>query len=304
MKPVQLLTPLTRGAATLGLALGLMLAGPLPASAAPAHDGGSVTCTATVVVSAGDTLSGLGATFNVPWTNIAQANGLASPYALFPGESLCIPANPAPSNTTPASRVRLSFPTGSTSASATYLLPARQNQFYKFRAQQGQPMMVDVASAKGDVTFGLFAPGGVPVVTAADKRATWQGALPATGDYGFVIYGGASAENITFSVTIAGRIQFPRNADHMTLFGKTVGGNAVTYAAWAAKGQVMTVDVTGAGANAALTIWGFTDGQPYVRAALERTSFSFTLPASQDYIVMVVPRAGMTVNYALALKIK
>ena len=300
MKPVQLLTPLTRGAATLGLALGLMLAGPLPASA----DGGAAACTATVVVSAGDTLSGLGATFKVPWTNIAQANGLTRPYVLFPGERLCIPANPAPSNTTPASRVRLSFPTGSTSASATYLLPARQNLFYKLRARQGQPMMVDVASAKGDVTFGLFAPGGTPVVSAADKRATWQGALPATGDYGFVIYGGASAENVTFSVTIASRVQFARGADKISLLGKTVGGNAVTYAAWAAKGQVMTVDVTGAGTNAALTIWGFTDGQPYVRAALERTSFSFTLPASQDYIIMVVPRAGMTVNYALALKIK
>ncbi len=307
MKRIQLLNPFTRGAITLGVALGALLAGPLTAPgaayAAPAADGGAVTCTASVVVGAGDTLSALGATFNVPWLNIAQANGITSPYVLFPGESLCIPANPAPSNTTPASAARLSFRTGSTNASATYLLPARQNQYYVFRAMKGQPIIVDVASAKGDVTFGLFAPGGNSVVSAADKKATWQGSLPATGDYSFVIYGGASAENITFNLTIAARIQFARNTDKLTLSGRTVTGDGVTYVAWAAKGQVMKVDVTGAGTNAALTIWGFSDGQPYVRADLQQTSFSFTLPASQDYIVMVVPRAGAVVNYALTVKI-
>ncbi len=311
MKSVQLLNPFTRGAITLGLTLGLFLAGPLTApdvaaampAAAPAADGGAVTCTATVVVSDGDTLSSLGATFNVPWVNIAQANGLVSPYLLFPGESLCIPANPAPANTTPATAARLSFRTGATSASGTYLLPAKQNQYYVVRAAKGQPMIVSVMSANGDVTFSLTAPGGSAVVKASDKKATWQGSLPATGDYSFVIYGGASAENITFNVTIAARIQFARGADKLSLFGKTVGGNNTTYVAWAAKGQVMKVDVTGAGANAALTIWGFSDGQPYVRAELQQTSFSFTLPASQDYIVMGVPRAGMVVNYALTVKI-
>jgi len=303
MKPVQLFTPFTRGAVTLGLALGLFLAGPLTTSAAPAADGGAMTCTATVVVGAGDTLSGIGARYNVPWINIAQANGLTSPYLLLSGESLCIPALPAPANTTPATAARLRFRTGSTSASGTYNLPARQNQYYIVRAMKGQPMIVDVMSTNGDVTFSLTAPGGSAVVSASDKRPTWQGTLPATGDYSFVIYGGASAENITFSMTIAARVKFARGADKITLHGKTVGGNAVTYAAWARQGQVMKLDVTGAGTNAALTVWGFTDGQPYVRADLAQTSFSFTLPASQDYIIMVVPRAGMVVNYALTVKI-
>ncbi len=303
MKHVHLLNPFARGVLTLGAALGLLMGGPLTTSAAPAADGGGVTCTSTVVVGAGDTLSEIGATFNVPWLNIAQANGITSPYRLFPGESLCIPANPAPSNTTPATAARLRFLTGSTSASASYLLPAKQNQYYVIRAMKGQPMMVDVMSTSGDVTFSLTAPGGTALVSAADKKATWQGSLPSTGDYSFVIYGGASAQNITYSVTIAARIQFARGADKLTLYGKTVGGNATVYAAWAAKGQVMKVDVTGAGTNAALTIWGFSDGQPDVRADLQQTSFSFTLPASQDYIVMVVPRAGMVVNYAATVKI-
>ena len=310
MKAIQLFTPFTRGAVTLGLALGLLLAGPLTTSAAPAADG-AVTCTATVLVGTGDTLSGIGARYDVPWTNIARANGITSPYRLFPGESLCIPALPAPANTTPATAARLHFRTGSTVVTGTYNLPARQNEYYVLRALKGQPMIIDVMSTNGDVTFSLTplsgaqaaAPGGSAVVSASDKRATWQGTLQKTGDYSFVIYGGASAENITFSLTIASRVQFARGADKITLHGKTVGGNAVTYAAWAGKGQVMKVDVTGAGANAALTIWGFSDGQPYVRSALEQTSFSFTLPASQDYMVMVVPRAGMVVNYALTVKI-
>ena len=310
MKHIQRLIPLMRRIVLMGLALGLFAAGPLAtsvASAAPAADGGSVSCSAlssvTVVVKTGDTLSSLGAAYNVPWTNIALANGLTSPYVLYPGQTLCIPAA-ALTNTTPAMAARLHFLSGATSLSASYILPARQTVYYVLRAAQGQPMLVDVPSYNGDVTFSLTAPNGAAVVSASDKRATWQGALPATGDYTLVIYGGATAENISLSVTIAARIQFARGATQITLPGKTAGGYAVTYAAWAAKGQVLSADVTGAGSNAALTIWGFSDGQPYVRNVTEQTSFSFTLPSSQDYIIMVVPQAGAVVNYTLTVKIK
>jgi hypothetical protein len=165
-------------------------------------------------------------------------------------------------------------------------------------------MLVDVPSFNGDVTFSLTAPNGTAVVSASEKRATWQGLLPATGDYTLVVYGGATAENFSLGVTVAARIQFARGATQISLLGKTAAGYGVTYAAWAAKGQVLNVNVTGAGSNAALTIWGFTDGQPYVRDVMEQTSFTLTLPASQDYIIMVVPRAGAVVSYTLTVKIK
>ncbi len=62
-------------------------AGPVaqaPASA-PASGNGRYT------VVPGDTLSGIGARFGVPWQSIARENGLCSPYRIYPGQSLSIP---------------------------------------------------------------------------------------------------------------------------------------------------------------------------------------------------------------------
>jgi hypothetical protein len=55
---------------------------------------------------------------------------------------------------------------------------------------------------------------------------------------------------------------------------------------------------------AALTIWGFTDGQPYARAQNGVTDFNMTLPATQDYIIEVVPQGGNVVNYQVTIKIQ
>jgi LysM repeat protein len=261
-------------------------------------------CTATYSVKTGDTLWAISLRYNVKWTDIAQANGLASPYGLYPGQSLCIPAGPAALSSAPAAASRLHFLTGATTLDAAYPLPAGQTQSYVLGAAQGQLMRVDVTSDNGDVTFSLAAPGGAALVSASEKRSAWQGKLPATGDYALALYGGAAAQNVHLTLTIAARIQFARGADKITLFGKTVGGYAVTYAAWARQGQVLTVEVSGAGANAALTVRGFADGQTYLSDMMEQTSFSLTLPATQEYIIMVVPRAGAVINYTLTVKIK
>ena len=66
----------------------------------------------------------------------------------------------------------------------------------------------------------------------------------------------------------------------------------------------MSVDLAGLSGDVALTIYGFTDGQPYVRAVTEQTSFSFKLPSTQDYIVEVVPKGGSVVSYFMTIQIQ
>jgi hypothetical protein len=48
---------------------------------------------------------------------------------------------------------------------------------------------------------------------------------------------------------------------------------------------------------------GFDDGQPYLRYVTERTDFSMQLPASEDYIIGVMPRAGTVVPFTLTVSI-
>jgi hypothetical protein len=128
--------------------------------------------------------------------------------------------------------------------------------------------------------------------------------LPITEDYFIGIYGGATTENFTLSVEIPSRIQIPQGADKDILTGQTVAGYNVDYVAFAIQAQVMSLELNSQGNSAALTVWGFSDGQPYLRSVTGQTSFSMKLPSTQDYIIEVVPKAGAVVNYTLVIRIQ
>jgi hypothetical protein len=161
-----------------------------------------------------------------------------------------------------------------------------------------------VNSLNNDVTLSIRTQGGTWMLNAAAHQTSWQSMLPKTEDYYIGVYGGATTENFTLTAVIPARIKFDIGSITTTVNGKTVAGYNVAYIVLALKGQVMTVYLNGAGDNAALTIYGYTDGQPYLRSVSEQTSFNFKLPATQDYIIEVVPKAGLVVNYSLQVIIK
>lgn len=55
----------------------------------------------TYTVVSGDTLSGIGSKLGVNWKDIANANGISSPYTIYPGQKLTIPGK---SNSTSSSK--------------------------------------------------------------------------------------------------------------------------------------------------------------------------------------------------------
>jgi hypothetical protein len=199
---------------------------------------------------------------------------------------------------------RINFLSGATSGVISAPIAAGQTLNYVLQALQGQPMLLNVDSLNHDVTLSLKTQGGTTMLGAAAHQSTWQGTLPQTEDYYVSVHGGASTENFTLSVTIPSRIKFAEGATQAKVSGKTVGGYNVIYTVFAIKGQQMTVDLSNLSGDAALTIYGFTDGQPYVRYVSEQTHFSFELPATQDYIIEVVPRAGSVVSFLMAVKIE
>ncbi len=200
---------------------------------------------------------------------------------------------------------RISFLAGATSAIVTAPIQAGDTQNYVLEAFQGQPMIVNVSSANNDVTLGIKTQGGTNILNISAGQSTWQGSLPQTEDYYLILHGGATTENFTLNIVIPSRITFLPGAELDKVAGKTVGGYAVSYVAFASKGQRMTVDLGNLSNTAALTIWGFTDGQPYVNANMSPTThFVFTLPATQDYIIQVVPQGGLVVSYTLTVQIR
>ncbi len=230
---------------------------------------------------------------NTPTTAPAAT---ASPTPIPPTPTFSAPTPVLPNAT------RINFLTGATAGVVSAPIQPGQTQYYVLQAMQGQPMIVNVSSLNNDVTLSINTQGGTSLLSASAKQTTWQGQLPATEDYYFGIYRGATTENFTLSVQIPARIQIPQGKDKVVLTGQTVAGYTVDYVAYALQGQVMSLELNSQGNQAALTVWGFADGQPYLRSVTEQTSFSMKLPSTQDYIIEVVPKAGATINYSLLVR--
>jgi hypothetical protein len=209
----------------------------------------------------------------------------------------------APTDSAPTA-TRIAFLDGATVGTVSASIQAGQSQNYVLKALQGQPMFVYVGSLNNDVKLSVQRQDGAALLSADAHQASWQGSLPQTEDYFITVHGGNSTESFSLTVTLPARIQFAEGADSATLSGKTVGGYGVSYAVYAHKGQTMNVDLGDLSGKASLSIYGFVDGQAYVRSAKGLTSYHFVLPSTQDYIVVVVPANGGVVSYSMTVRIQ
>ncbi len=199
---------------------------------------------------------------------------------------------------------RISFATGATYSVTQGTVQAGQAVFYVVKALKDQPMIVMLNTPDQSAILSVFGADGVILLSRSEKTSSWQGRLPSTQDYYIRVTGGTSTQNFTLTVDIPARIQFASGQDEATLSGQTVGGYNVSYVAYASGGQQMQVTINTSPEVAGLTIWGFSDGQPYARAQNGVTSFNMTLPSTQDYIIEVVPAQGKVVNYQITVKIQ
>jgi hypothetical protein len=213
---------------------------------------------------------------------------------------------PLPTATVQAvpSATRLNFKKGATFTTVDGSLQTGQSFTFVLGAAQSQPIIVNVDSINHDVTFSLVGQNGATLVNDAQKLSSWQGLLPATQDYYLKVNGGANAGNYTLSVIIASRIQFASGATSSKVTGTTTDGYIVSYVVRASQGQTMNINLTVPAGDGALQVWGFQDGQPYLRYVAESAAFNMVLPATEDYMVEVVPRAGMVIDYSMTVDIK
>jgi hypothetical protein len=216
-----------------------------------------------------------------------------------------LPASPsATPAVSPPAATRITFLNGATVGVVSAPIQAGQSQNYVLQALRAQPMFVYVGSPNNDVTVSIKMQDGTTLLSAAAYQTSWQGSVPQTEDYYLTIHGGATTENFSLTVTVPSRIQFAAGAVSAIVSGKTVAGYDLSYAVFAAKGQSMSVDLENLSSKASLSIYGFTDGQRYLRSDTNHTSFQFILPSTQDYIIVVVPAAGNVVSYTMTVKIQ
>jgi len=231
----------------------------------------------------------------------AQASPTAIPPTASPTPLAASPTAPLlpPTPVLPAA-TRINFLTDATAGVVTGTIQPGQSLYYVLNAAQGQPMIAMIDSLNHDVTMTVKTAGGTSLLNAGQNLSAL---LPVSEDYYITVMGGAASENFTLTVKIPARISFAFGKYDTYLIGRTVGGYVASYVIFAQQGQSMDVELNGVGKEAALTIYGLSDGQPYIRSVTGATTFSLKLPISQDYIIDVVPNAGQEIGFTLVVSV-
>jgi hypothetical protein len=224
-------------------------------------------------------------------THPAQANSLsaaASAASAFSADSL----------------IRIAFATGTTSATVSGTLAPGASQSYILWAGWNQVMIVQAQSADSNIYVEIYNQWtGNYLVTAASSQTSWQGWLPRTGDYIVRVYnGGGNTENYSLLVEIPARIQFAWGAYSGSVWGRGSAANTISYVLWARANQTMTASLSSSTGTVYLTIRGFSGGQSLVDSSASQTTWTGTLPQSQEYILDAV-QGGTWVDFTLTVTI-
>ncbi len=202
------------------------------------------------------------------------------------------------------SLIRIAFTTGTTSATVSGTLASGASQSYVLWAGWNQVMIVQATSADSKIYLEIYNRAtGYYLVKSSSALTSWQGWLPRTGDYIVKVYnGGGNSENYSLLAEIPARIQFAQGAYSKSVWGRGSAAQTISYVLWARANQTMTATLTSSTGTVYLAIRGFSGGQTLVASSSSQTTWTGTLPQSQEYIIDAV-QGGTWVDFTLTVKI-
>jgi len=252
-------------------------------------------------------------TFFIPTVLVPTAASQASPTLAPP--TVAPSSTPAPTDTPPpptetpvaisGAAFRIAFVAWATSANYSAPLQAGATYQYVINVGAGYLLMVMLNSPNNGAVLGIYGiSDGKTYVSPTNQMTTWQGRSAITQDYLITINATGGATSYSLGVTIPAPIVFQPGAISASVPGKIVAHQINSYIARASGGQTMNATITSPGANVLLTIYGLQDGQPLVRAVSGATTWTGTLPSSQDYIIQAVSVGDVNTSFTLKLIIQ
>jgi hypothetical protein len=167
-----------------------------------------------------------------------------------------------------------------------------------------QVMFVSATSSNNSVYLEIHGVwDGIYLTRFSNARTAWQGWLPRTEEYIIKVYNsGSAATSYTLSVDIPARIRFATGAYSATIYGRGYAAKIISYVLYARGGQTMTATLSSATNSVFVSIHGFSGGQSLVDSSADETSWTGTLPSTQEYILEAVQNSTW-VSYALTVTI-
>jgi hypothetical protein len=215
---------------------------------------------------------------------------------------------PPPSDTTGLLRVR--FARGTTSGIVNDSLRAGETRGYLLGADQGQVMMAhaitwpvrqgETPPATATVRVYSVAYGG-ELTAPSGPGPLWSGRLPATGD--FVVRVSATGPTAyTLAVQIPRRLTAGGSDPTAAITGTAPSRAPVDYIIKGESGHTLAASLR-EGDPATLHLYGLDDGGQLAPLSERRKLWAGTLPASQDYVISVVP-AEEGARYELSVTLR
>jgi hypothetical protein len=224
----------------------------------------------------------------------------AAPAAVTPSTS--------PSDTTGLLRVR--FARGTTSGLVNDSLRTGEARGYLIGAEQGQVMMVHAITwpvRQGEspapaATVRVYSVAeGSELTAPAGAGPLWSGRLPSSGDY-TVRVSATGPTAYTLAVQIPRRLA-PTAGDPTAAIAGTAPSRApVDYIIAGASGQALAASVRESD-PVTLHLYGLDDGEQLAPLPERRQLWAGRLPATQDYVVSVVP-ADEGARYELTVTLR
>jgi hypothetical protein len=199
---------------------------------------------------------------------------------------------------------RVQFQPGTTTAILTGELGANESRGYVVAAQQGQVIVAGIPwpEQQGGVRAKVTTRDNVTLPDVGNNTDVVV-SLPATQDYIVWVSGGSYATEYHLAVTIPVRIRFAPGSVSTSLDGSISGGMDNWYILRASAGQTLTANLDRA--NVGLIISGLEDSQVLSETGSGDivTSWTGTLPTTQDYIIRVSPVIDRT-PYTLTVEVQ
>lgn len=225
-----------------------------------------------------------------------------SPTAFPPAAVLALTPTASPPAAALPPATRLDLPADTTTGTVTGQIQPGEVRTFAIAADVGQSMLARVDSPGQIVTLSVKTQGGTSLLGASALQSLWRGILPRTEDYFVSVYGGTISMDFTLTVQLARRITFKEGETSATVRGDTVAGSSMVYSVFAVKGQKMIVDISATVGSVALDISGWVDGKSILQAGARRDQLTLRVPATQDYIIQVVPPLGKSLRFVLTVE--
>lgn len=245
---------------------------------------------------------------------------IPAPSATLPPAPLGTPTlAPVPPTTAPQSTVnpqpqykRISFQTGATTATLQGNLATNGEDIYVVRVLAGQTLSVTVTtSAQVNILLGIGGADGLPYKSMAVGTASFSWQMWTTQDYYIAIAtqtGAPAGYTLQVWVPPLGtdwpqRISFPAGGTTATIQGATAIPGSDRFVIRALAGQTMSVNISATQGGPAILIIYAADGNVLISDHAGATSWSGTLPTTQDYFIDTRSVGNAVVLFTLTVTI-